>query len=83
MKVNFDKIKIQISLFEPCQEVDIQKQLADNIYKSSKSVEEHSLALRLFDNKEIEITDSEKEIIKKATEGFVYHFKQAILDRLI
>lgn len=82
MKINFAELKFRPSLFDaPAPIADINKQLANALWQSDE-IEAGRLALRLFDNPEIEISEAEAEHIKGALQGFKQWVKEPILTAL-
>ena len=67
MKINLTQIKVRPSLLEEEKVLDVQKTIADLIWKEcgKDDIAKASFALRLFDAPgEIEITDVEKQYIE-------------------
>lgn len=82
MKIDFSSIKFRPSLFEEEKTIsDFHRQLANAIWQQ-KDVAAGRLALRLFDNPEIEIDETEKGFITEALESFVQWVKSPVLEKL-
>ena len=81
-KINFSEIKFRPNLFaEPAPIDDINKQLANALWQN-KDIAAGRLALKLFDNPEIEVNDQEKGYIKEALGNFYQWVKQPVLEAL-
>lgn len=81
-KINFSEIKFRPNLFaEPAPIEDFHKQLAEVIYQNS-DVASGRLALKLFDNPEIEVNEQELDLIKKALMNFRQWVKVAVFEAL-
>lgn len=83
MKVNFKELPVYTSIRkDKTENVDISEVLADTIYKNVGGVVASSLALRIYNEGEVEINDKEKEIIKHVADGFVGVIADSIKDKL-
>lgn len=81
-KINFAEIKFRPSLFEPETTInDFHEQLA-NILWQHKDIAAGKLALRLFDNPEIELNETEVNYIKSALDNFFQWVQTAVLEAL-
>lgn len=62
---------------------DIQKQLGNQLYMQGHDIEECELGKRLyFAEGEVELTDKERETIKRAVQGYSFILRSAIEDML-
>ena len=72
MKVDFRKFPIYKSIRRDETEVaDISEVLANTIYTTRGGVVAHSLAVRIYEQGEVELNDKEKEIVLQTAEAFV------------
>lgn len=83
MKVNFKKMPVYTSIRkDKTEEVDISEVIANTIYMNVGGVIAHSLALRIYEQGEVELSDKEVEIIKQVADGFVGVIADSIKDKL-
>lgn len=83
MKVNFKKFPLYTSIKrDKTEEVDISEAVANTIYMNVGGVAAKSLALRIYENGEVELTDKETEIVKHVADGFVGVVADSIKDKL-
>lgn len=83
MKVNFKKLPVYTSIRkDKTEEVDISEVIANTIYMNVGGVIAHSLALRIYEQGEVELSDKEVEIIKQVADGFVGVVSDSIKDKL-
>lgn len=83
MTVNFKKFPIYTSIKrDRTNEVDISEAIANTIYMNVGGVAAHSLALRIYNDGEVELNDKETEIIKQIANGFVGVIADSIKDKL-
>ena len=81
MKINLTQLKVRPSLLEEEKVLDVQKTIADLIWKEcgKDDIAKASFALRLFDAPgEIEITDVEKQYIEAVLVNAKYWLADAI-----
>lgn len=72
MKVDFRKFPVYKSIRrDETEEVDISEVLANTIYTTRGGVAAHSLAVRIYEQGEVELSDKEKEIVLQTAEAFV------------
>ena len=72
MKVDFRKFPVYKSIRrDETEEVDISEVLANTIYTTRGGVAAHSLAVRIYEQGEVELSEKEKEIILQTSEVFV------------
>ena len=82
MKINFSSIKFRPSLSsEPVVIEDINKQIADVIWQR-KEVAAGKFALRLYDNPEVEVDETEKGYIREAVGEFRQWVAAPILEAM-
>ena len=71
-KINFKKFPVYKSIRrDETEEVDISEVLANIIYTTRGGVVAHSLAMRIYEQGEVELNEKEKEIILQASDVFV------------
>lgn len=83
MKVNFKKLPVYTSIRkDKTEEVDISEVIANTIYMNVGGVIAHSLALRIYEQGEVELNEKEIEIMKHVADGFVGVIADSIKDKL-
>ena len=90
MKVNFKAFPLYTSIKrDRTNEVDISEAIANVIYMNVGGVVAHSLALRIYEQgevelseKEVELNDKECEIVRMVADGFVGIIADSIKDKL-
>ena len=83
MKVNIKKMPVYTSIRkDKTEEVDISEVIANTIYMNVGGVIAHSLALRIYEQGEVELNDKETEIIKQIANGFVGVIADSVKDKL-
>lgn len=71
-KINFKKFPVYTSIRrDATEEVDISEVLANIIYTTRGGVVAHSLAMRIYEQGEVELSEKEKEIILQTSDVFV------------
>ena len=81
MKINLTQIKVKPSLLEEEKVLDVQKVIADLIWREcgKDDIAKADFALKLFNAPgEIEITDSEKQYIEASLVNSKYWLAEAI-----
>lgn len=82
-KINFKKIPVYTSIRrDETEEVDISEVLANIIYTTRGGVVAHSLAMRIYEQGEVELSEKDKEIILQASDVFVGKLADSIKDIL-
>lgn len=82
-KINFKKFPVYKSIRrDETEEVDISEVIANVIYKNVGGVIAHSLALRIYEQGEVELSDKEVEVLKQVADGFVGVIADSIKDKL-
>ena len=72
MKVNFKEIKVYTSIKKDATKtMDLSLLIANTIYTTIPGIVAHSLALRIYEQSEIEINDEECKILHAVSEQFV------------
>ena len=72
MKVDFRKFPVYTSIRkDKTKEVDISEVIANTIYTTRSGVMAHSLAMRIYEQGEVELNDKEKEVVLQVADGFV------------
>jgi hypothetical protein len=83
MKVNFKELPVYTSIRkDKTEKVDISEVVADTIYKNVGGVVAHSLALRIYNDGEVELNEKECEIVRMVADGFVGIIADSIKDKL-
>ena len=81
MKINLTQIKVRPSLLEEEKVLDVQKTIADLIWREcgKEDIAKANFALKLFNTPgEIEITDTEKQYIEAVLVNAKYWLADAI-----
>ena len=81
MKINLTQLKVRPSLLEEAKVLDVQKLVADLIWREcgKDDIAKASFALRLFNTPgEVEITDAEKQYIEAVLANAKYWMVEAI-----
>ena len=81
MKINLTQIKVRPSLLEEEKVLDVQKTIADLIWREcgKEDIAKANFALKLFNApREIEITDTEKQYIEAVLINAKYWLADAI-----
>ena len=82
-KINFKKFPVYKSIRrDDTEEVDISEVLANIIYTTRGGVVAHSLAMRIYEQGEIELSEKDKEIILQVSDLFVGKLADSIKDKL-
>lgn len=82
MKLDLSKLPIR-QLNGEVIEHDFSKDLAQAIFSNTQKIDEHSLAVDLYKNPVVELTDENKAIIKEYTEKYFKAFVQVAINELI
>lgn len=83
MTVNFKELPVYTSIRkDKTEKVDVSEVIADTIYKNVGGVVAHSLALRIYNDGEVELNEKESEIIRMVADGFVGIIADSIKDKL-
>ena len=83
MTVNFKALPVYTSIRkDKTEKVDIAEVLADTIYKNVGGVAASSLALRIYNDGEVELNEKECEIVRMVADGFVGIIADSIKDKL-
>ena len=83
MKVNFRRFPLYTSIKrDKTNEVDISEVIANTIYMNVGGVVAHSLALRIYNDGEVELNEKEVELIMQVADGFVGVLADSIKDKL-
>ena len=71
-KINFKKFPVYKSIRrDETEEVDISEVLANTIYTTRGGVVAHSLAMRIYEQGEVELSEKDKGIILQVSDVFV------------
>ena len=72
VRIDFRKFPVYKSIRrDETEEVDISEVLANTIYTTRGGVVAHSLAMRIYEQGEVELSDKDKEIILQTADAFV------------
>lgn len=72
VRIDFRKFPVYKSIRrDETEEVDISEVLANTIYTTRGGVAAHSLAMRIYEQGEVELSEKEKEIILQTADVFV------------
>lgn len=83
MKINFKQFPLYTSIKrDKTEEVDISEVIANTIYMNVGGVIAHSLALRIYEQGEVELNENEVELVRKVADGFVGILADSIKDKL-
>lgn len=83
MKVDFRKFPVYKTIRrDETEDVDISEVLANTIYTTRGGVAAHSLAVRIYEQGEVELSEKDKEIILQTSDVFVGVLADSIKDRL-
>jgi hypothetical protein len=84
MKINFKEIKVYTSIKkDTTKTMDLSLLIANTIYTTVPGIVAHSLALRIYEQSEIEINEEEYHILHNVAEQFVGVVYDSIKDALI
>lgn len=83
MKINFKKLPVYTSIKkDKTEEFDASFLIANTIYTQVGGLVAHSLAMRIYEQGEVELNEKEIELIRKVADGFVGVLADSIKDRL-
>lgn len=83
MKANFKKLKVYTSIRkDKTEEFDASFLVANTIYTQVGGLVAHSLAMRIYEQGEVELNEQEVELVRKVADGFVGILADAIRDVL-
>jgi hypothetical protein len=83
MKVDFKKLPVYTSIKKDVtEEFDASFLIANTIYTQVGGLVAHSLAMRIYEQGEVELNEKEVELIRKVADGFVGVLADSIKDRL-
>lgn len=83
MKVNFKWFPLYTSIKrDKTEEVDISEVIANAIYMNVGGVMAHSLALRIYEQGEVELNEKEVDLMMQVADGFVGVLADSIKDKL-
>lgn len=83
MKINFKKLLVYTSIKkDKTEEFDASFLVANTIYTNVGGVMAHSLALRIYEQGEVELNEKEVELVRKVADGFVGVLADSIKDKL-
>ena len=79
--VDLSKVKVEL-LDGSIIEHNVAKELAQVIFQSTQSIEEHSFSLDLYKNPVVELTDKNRAIIEKYIKQYFKAFVQIAIEKL-
>ena len=83
MKVDFKKLPVYTSIKkDKTDEFDASFLVANTIYTKVGGLVAHSLAMRIYEQGEVELNENEVELVRKVADGFVGVLADSIKDRL-
>ena len=83
MKVDFRKLKVYTSIRkDEVKEMDASYLIANTIYTNMGGVMAHSLAMRIYEQGEVELTEKETEMLVKLADGFAGVLADSIKDNM-
>lgn len=83
MKVDFKKLPVYTSIKKDVtEEFDASFLIANTIYTQVGGLVAHSLAMRIYEQGEVELNENEVELVRKVADGFVGVLADSIKDRL-
>lgn len=83
MKVNFKELEVYTSIKkDKTEKVDASFLIADTIYQNFGGIVAKSLALKIYEQGEVDLNEKEVEFLNKAADGFVGVLADSIKDKL-
>lgn len=83
MKINFKELPVYTSIKKDASKpMDLSLSIANTIYTSVPGIVAHSLALRIYEQGEVELNDDELVIIKDVADSFVGVLADSIKDNI-
>lgn len=84
MKIDFRKLKVYTSIRkDEVKEMDASYLIANTIYTNMGGVMAHSLAMRIYEQGEVELNEKEVEMLVKLADGFAGILADSIKDALV
>ena len=84
MKVDFRKLKVYTSIRkDEVKEMDASYLIANTIYTNMGGVMAHSLAMRIYEQGEVELSEKEEELLVKLADGFTGVLSDSIKAALV
>ena len=82
-RVDFKKLPVYTSIKkDKTEEVDVSYIVSNTIYTNMGGVMAHSLAMRIYEQGEVELTEKEMELVSKVADGFVGVLADSIKEAL-
>ena len=82
-RVDFKKLPVYTSIKkDKTEEVDVSYIVSNTIYTNMGGVMAHSLAMRIYEQGEVELTEKEVELVSKVADGFVGVLADSIKEAL-
>lgn len=83
VRIDFRKLPVYTSIKKDrTEEFDASYLVANTIYTQVGGLVAHSLAMRIYENGEVELNENEVELVRKVADGFVGILADAIKDKL-
>lgn len=83
VRINFKQLPVYTSIKkDKTEEFDASFLVANIIYTQVGGLVAHSLAMRIYEQGEVELNENEVELVRKIADGFVGTLADAIKDRL-
>jgi len=80
-KVDFRAVPVK-DIEGNVQNIDISKTLGNQLYMQGKDIVECELGQNIYNQGEVELTDEQTEIVRKAVAGYVYVVRSGIEEAL-
>ena len=81
--INFKKLPVYTSIKkDKTEEFDASFIVANTIYTQVGGLVAHSLAMRIYEQGEVELNENEVELVRKVADGFVGILADSIKDKL-
>lgn len=83
VRIDFRKLPVYTSIRkDKTEEYDASYLVANIIYTQVGGLVAHSLAMRIYEQGEVELNEQEVELVRKVADGFVGILADAIKDKL-
>lgn len=84
MKINFKELEVYTSIKkDKTEKVDASFLVADTIYQNFGGIVAKALALKIYEQGEVELNEKEVEFLSKVADGFVGSLADSIKDKLV
>ena len=83
MKASFKEVPVRTTLNGDAQIMDLRMHIAESVYQNAANFEQHKLAHRIAETDgDVELTDDEVNVIKRAVAEFRFFVQKPILEAL-